>query len=119
MKTRANHSKIEMLFDRLHYSMSSEDYDSADLTLSRLSKYLGQFDDDLLDYYNYAKEIVEDKSVVPLDKLFDEEDYYASEYDNDDIEQGLKRPARDEIFLDDIFSNDAEDYDDWYDSSWD
>ena len=103
MKTRALNSKIETLFDRLHYSIVSEDYDAADITLSRLSKYLGQFDDDNLDFYNYAKEVVEDRSMIPLNKIFDEEDYYASEHSDD------------EDLVYDSSQYEEEDYDEWYD----
>lgn len=51
--------KITELFDSLEASMSSEDYEHADVVLARLSKYFHIFDDEHTDYYQYAQHKVE------------------------------------------------------------
>jgi len=51
--------KITELFDSLEASISSEDYDHADVVLARLSKYFHVFDDEHTDYYQYAQHEVE------------------------------------------------------------
>jgi len=51
--------KITELFDSLEASMSSGDYEHADVVLARLSKYFHIFDDEHTDYYQYAQHEVE------------------------------------------------------------
>ena len=51
--------KITELFDSLEASMSSEDYEHADVVIARLSKYFHIFDDEHIDYYQYAQSEVE------------------------------------------------------------
>ena len=50
---------IENLFERLQISMSSGDYEHADLILAKLSRYSGKFDDNQIEEYNYAQIIVD------------------------------------------------------------
>jgi len=50
---------IENLFQRLQISLSSEDYEHADLILAKLSRYSDKFDDSQFDEYAYAQRIVE------------------------------------------------------------
>ena len=50
---------IENLFQRLQVSLSSEEYEHADLILAKLSKYSDKFDDTQFDEYTYAQRIVE------------------------------------------------------------
>lgn len=50
---------IENLFQRLQVSLSSEEYEHADLILAKLSKYSDKFDDAQFDEYAYAQRIVE------------------------------------------------------------
>ena len=50
---------IENLFQRLQVSLSSEEYEHADLLLAKLSKYSDKFDDAQFDEYAYAQRIVE------------------------------------------------------------
>ena len=51
--------KITELFDSLEASMSSEDYEHADVVIARLSKYFHIFDDEHIDYFQYAQSEVE------------------------------------------------------------
>ena len=50
---------VEDLFERLQISMSSGDYEHADLILAKLSRYSGKFDDNQIEEYNYAQIIVD------------------------------------------------------------
>ncbi len=50
---------IENLFQRLQISLSSEEYEHADLILSKLSRYSDKFDDTQIEEYDYAQRIVE------------------------------------------------------------
>ena len=50
---------VENLFERLRASLSSEEYEHADLILAKLSKHMHIFDETNLDEYNYAQRIVE------------------------------------------------------------
>ena len=52
--------KITQLFDILERDMDVGDYQAADVTLARLSKYFHLFDDEHADYYQYAKNVVEE-----------------------------------------------------------
>ena len=50
---------VENLFQRLQISLSSEEYEHADLILSKLSRYSDKFDDTQIEEYDYAQRIVE------------------------------------------------------------
>ena len=50
---------VENLFERLQISMSSGDYEHADLILAKLSRYSGKFDDNQIEEYNYAQRVVD------------------------------------------------------------
>ena len=50
---------IENLFQRLQISLSSEEYEHADLILAKLSRYSDKFDDTQLEEYHYAQRVVE------------------------------------------------------------
>jgi hypothetical protein len=52
--------KITELFDILENDMEVEDWDHADVILARLSKYFHLFDDEHVDYYQYAQHVVDD-----------------------------------------------------------
>ena len=72
--------KITQLFDILERDMDVGDYQAADVTLARLSKYFHLFDDEHADYYQYAQGVVEEvlhgSGEVP--------DYFADDYDDGD-----------------------------------
>jgi hypothetical protein len=51
--------KITELFDILENDMEIEDWEHADVTLARLSKYFHLFDDEHADYYQYAQDVCE------------------------------------------------------------
>ena len=61
---------IENLFQRLQISLSSEDYEHADLILAKLSRYSDKFDDSQFDEYAYAQRIVE----IELHGIYDDDD---------------------------------------------
>jgi len=63
--------KITELFDSLEASVSSNDWEHADVILARLSKYFHVFDDEHTDYYQYVQHEVE----VNLHGLDIEDDY--------------------------------------------
>ena len=50
---------IENLFQRLQISLSSEEYEHADLILAKLSRYSDMFVDTQLEEYHYAQRVVE------------------------------------------------------------
>ena len=50
---------IENLFQRLQISLSSEEYEHADLILAKLSRYSDKFDDTQIEEYHYAQRVVE------------------------------------------------------------
>ena len=58
---------IENLFQRLQISLSSEEYEHADLILAKLSRYSDKFDDTQLEEYHYAQRVVE----IELDGISD------------------------------------------------
>ena len=75
---------VENLFERLQMSMSSADYEHADLILAKLSRYSGKFDDNQIEEYNYAQRIVD----MELHGISDYDDYddgddYLSDWDGD------------------------------------
>ena len=61
---------VENLFERLQISMSSGDYEHADLILAKLSRYSGKFDDNQIEEYNYAQRIVD----MELHGIYDYDD---------------------------------------------
>ena len=75
---------VENLFERLQMSMSSADYEHADLILAKLSRYSGKFDDNQIEDYNYAQRIVD----MELHGISDYDDYddgdnYLFDWDGD------------------------------------
>lgn len=75
---------VENLFERLQISMSSGDYEHADLILAKLSRYSGKFDDNQIEDYNYAQRIVD----MELHGISDYDDYddgdnYLFDWDGD------------------------------------
>ena len=50
---------IENLFERLQISMSSGDYEHADLILAKLSRDSCNFNNDQIEEYDYAQRIVD------------------------------------------------------------
>jgi hypothetical protein len=50
--------KITQLFDILERDMDVGDYQAADVTIARLSKYFHLFDDEHVDYYQYCQHVV-------------------------------------------------------------
>ena len=75
---------VENLFERLQMSMSSRDYEHADLILAKLSRYSGKFDDNQIEDYNYAQRIVD----MELHGISDYDDYddgdnYLFDWDGD------------------------------------
>jgi len=63
--------KITELFDILEADVESGNYEHADIILARLSKYFHIFDDEHVDYYQYARDLVD--SI--LDGVADEDDF--------------------------------------------
>jgi hypothetical protein len=80
--------KITQLFDILERDMDVGDYQAADVTLARLSKYFHLFDDEHADYYQYAQNVVEEvlhgEGEVPnyFDD-YDDGDNYFDDWDGD------------------------------------
>ena len=52
--------KITELFDILEKSLEIGDWEHADVTVARLSKYFHLFDDEHSDYYQYAQDVVDE-----------------------------------------------------------
>ena len=80
--------KITQLFDILERDMDVGDYQAADVTLARLSKYFHLFDDEHADFYQYAQNVVEEvlhgSGEVPC--YFDDfadGDNYLTDWDGD------------------------------------
>ena len=65
---------IENLFQRLQVSLSSEEYEHADLLLAKLSKYSDKFDDAQFDEYAHAQRIVEIELHGISDLFYDGDD---------------------------------------------
>ena len=65
---------IENLFQRLQISLSSEDYEHADLILAKLSRYSDKFDDTQIEEYDYAQRIVEIELHGISDLFYDGDD---------------------------------------------
>ena len=64
--------KITDLFDSLESSINLEQYEKAEITVSKLSKYFHLFDDEHTDYYQYAQDLV----VSKLNGVDEDDDYY-------------------------------------------
>ena len=69
--------KITDLFDSLESSINLEEYEKAEITVSKLSKYFHLFDDEHTDYYQYAQDLV-------VSKLNGVDEDYDDYYDGDD-----------------------------------
>jgi len=69
--------KITDLFDSLESSSRLEEYEKAEITVSKLSKYFHLFDDEHTDYYQYAQDLV-------VSKLNGVDEDYDDYYDGDD-----------------------------------
>ena len=65
---------IENLFQRLQISLSSEEYEHADLILAKLSRYSDKFDDAQFEEYDYAQRIVEIELHGISDLFYDGDD---------------------------------------------
>jgi len=66
--------KITELFDSLEASVSSNDWEHADVILAKLSKYFHIFDDEHTDYFQYVQHEVESKlHGINLDDDYDDE----------------------------------------------
>jgi hypothetical protein len=72
--------KVQELFDILENDMEVQDYEHAEIILARLSRYFHLFDDEHIDYYQYAQETVEYNSI-------DDEDWYESELEVTEFEE--------------------------------
>lgn len=70
--------KITELFDILEADVESGNYEHADIILARLSKYFHIFDDEHVDYYQYARDLVD--SILVGD---DEDDDFFFDWDGD------------------------------------
>lgn len=51
--------KINEFFNQLQASLQNEKYDKADIVLAQLSKYFHLFNDELVDYYQYAQSVTD------------------------------------------------------------
>ena len=69
--------KISELFDSLESSIKLEEYEKAEITVSKLSKYFHLFDDEHVDYYQYAQDLI-------VSKLNGVDEDYDDYYDGDD-----------------------------------
>lgn len=67
--------KIAELFDILEKDMDIGDYENADVTLTRLSKYFHLFDDEHTDYYQYAQDVCDPMLHGENDDYYDGENY--------------------------------------------
>jgi len=64
--------RIQELFDVLENDMFLLNYEHAEITIARLSKYFHLFDDELTDYYQWAQEAIEGTyEYQEDDSLFD------------------------------------------------
>lgn len=69
--------KITELFDILEADVESGNYEHADIILARLSKYFHIFDDEHVDYYQYARDLVD--SIL----VGDDDDDFFFDWDGD------------------------------------
>ena len=80
--------KITQLFDILERDMDVGDYQAADVTIARLSKYFHLLDDEHADYYQYAQNVVEEVlhgsgEVPDYFDDYDDGDDYLTDWDGD------------------------------------
>lgn len=61
MKEQLN-VKVQGLFDLLEASLEEENLEDAELYIGKLSKYFHLFDDELIDYYQYAQDVIDSYS---------------------------------------------------------
>ena len=61
MKEQLN-IKVQGLFDLLEASLEEENLENAELYIGKLSKYFHLFDDELVDYYQYAQDVIDSYS---------------------------------------------------------
>lgn len=75
--------KISELFDILEKSLEIGDWEHADVTVARLSKYFHLFDDEHSDYYQYAQDVVDEMLNGEVeDDYYDGENYF-DDWDGD------------------------------------
>jgi hypothetical protein len=75
--------KIKDLFDILEKDMDVGDYEHADVTIARLSKYFHIFDDEHVDYYQYAQDVVNEALHGEVPEYFDDGDSFFVDWDGD------------------------------------
>lgn len=76
--------QISELFDLLEQDMEIGDYDHADVTLARLSKYFHLFDDEHADYYQYAQNVCDEMlNEGESSDYFDDGDNNLFDWDGD------------------------------------
>jgi len=76
--------KIKELFDLLERSLEIGDWEHADVTVARLSKYFHLFDDEHSDYYQYAQDVVDEMLNGEVeDDYYDDGDNYLTDWDGD------------------------------------
>ncbi len=76
--------KIKELFDLLEKSLEIGDWEHADVTVARLSKYFHLFDDEHSDYYQYAQDVVDEMLNGEVeDDYYDDGDNYLTDWDGD------------------------------------
>ena len=78
LKNKRLAPKITELFDILEADLDSGNHEHADIILARLSKYFHIFDDEHVDYYQYARDLVD--SIIVGD---DENDDFFFDWDGD------------------------------------
>lgn len=75
--------KIKDLFDILEKDMDVGDFEHADVTLARLSKYFHLFDDEHADYYQYVQDVVSETLHGEVPEYFDDGDSFLIDWDGD------------------------------------
>ncbi|HAW05171.1 MAG TPA: hypothetical protein DCW83_10815 [Saprospirales bacterium] len=75
--------KITELFDILEKSLEIGDWEHADVTVARLSKYFHLFDDEHSDYYQYAQDVVDEMLNGEVEDDYYDGDDYLTDWDGD------------------------------------
>ena len=75
--------KISELFDILEKSLEIGDWEHADVTVARLSKYFHLFDDEHTDYYQYVQDVVSEMLYGETPEEYDDGDNYFTDWDGD------------------------------------
>ena len=75
--------KIKELFDILEQCMGTGDYEHADVTIARLSKYFHLFDDEHADYYQYAQDVTDEMLNGSVEDDYYDGDDYLTDWDVD------------------------------------